>query len=127
MNPNPEHLATVDRLKSLACIHCGCGTGPRDHVPSKVILDEPYPPDLPVVDTYEACNQGLLLNKQNLVCFLECVIHGATDPDALGRARAARMLRELPDLRSRIQLFKRETLWGELLWNPEVDRVKKLF
>ena len=38
------------------CVYCGNAAGTRDHVPPKVLLDEPYPPDLPPVPACDECN-----------------------------------------------------------------------
>jgi hypothetical protein len=40
----------------VGCVYCGRVTETRDHVPSRVLLDEPYPDNLPVVPSREACN-----------------------------------------------------------------------
>ena len=42
--------------------YCGAYPDTRDHVPSKVLLDEPYPPDLPVIGACQRCNTSYSLD-----------------------------------------------------------------
>ena len=113
------------------CIHCGStAKGSRDHVPSKVFLDRPYPENLPVVDICGRCNQGFSLDEQYLSCFLECVVCGSTDPERLERAKIRRTLSQQVELRSRIERSKRDsdTLDGDklIVWQPEQERVRNV-
>jgi len=41
------------------CVHCGGADESRDHVPSKVFLDEPFPENLPVSPSCLKCNNSL--------------------------------------------------------------------
>lgn len=72
---DPRHLF-IDERHTGMCVYCGSPPDTRDHVPSKVLLDEPYPPELPVVGACEKCSSSFSLDEQYLACFLDCVIHG---------------------------------------------------
>ena len=122
---DPRHLFMDERLFG-KCVYCGSQPDTRDHVPSKVLLDEPYPPQLPVVGACESCNAGFSLDEQYLSCFLECVICGTVEPSALQRANVRRILSENPGLRHRIEASQRRDQAGNLLWQPEIDRVRKM-
>jgi len=37
------------------CVHCGGPDETRDHVPAKVLLDEPYPENLPDRCCWSVC------------------------------------------------------------------------
>jgi hypothetical protein len=80
------------RLRANACIYRGAQPGSKDHVPSRVFLDEPYPPGLPTVAACENCNAGFSLDEQYLACFLECVLCGSIDPAQLKRPKVKRVL-----------------------------------
>jgi len=54
------------------CIHCGGVDETRDHVPSRILLDEPYPTNLPVVAACQRCNLGCSLDEEYVACLLEC-------------------------------------------------------
>jgi hypothetical protein len=108
------------------CVYCGAQPDTRDHVPSKVLLDEPFPPQLPVVDACASCNAGFSLDEQYLSCFLECVICGTADPSGLQRPNVMRSLNENPALKARIAASRRRNEAGNLVWQSETDRVREV-
>ena len=52
------------------CIHYGSGLKPddsnRDHVPTRGLLNPPYPENLPVVEVCRQCNAGVARNVARL-------------------------------------------------------------
>ena len=74
-----------DRNKGF-CVHCGGPSETIDHVPSKVLLDEPYPENLMAASACRKCNNGLSLDEEYLACLLECVIAGDAAPENRKRA-----------------------------------------
>lgn len=97
----PGKLFVDDRLMG-RCVYCGTTPDTRDHCPSKVLLDEPYPDNLPVVEACLACNQSFSLDEQYVACFLECVMCGSTDPAALNRRNIQRILTKTTSLAAEI-------------------------
>lgn len=122
---DPRHLFMDSRLTGM-CVYCGDRPATRDHVPSKVLLDEPYPAELPVVGACTECNSSFSLDEQYLACFVECVICGAVEPEDVKRDKVARILTENPALQKRIQAAADTDLWDNLIWTPEMDRVRKV-
>ena len=124
----------VDERQKSWCIHCGgwiteLDTN-RDHVPSKSLLREPYPANLPVVEVCTACNEGFSLDEEYLVVFLNCVLAGSTDPLQQRNSRVERILKNNSKLRARIDGSRKEyrTLGGETrsVWTPEQERVNRV-
>jgi len=122
---DPRHLFMDERLTGI-CVYCGAQPDTRDHVPSKVLLDEPYPPQLPVVGACECCNASFSLDEQYLACFIECVICGCTDSVGLQRPNVKRMLDGNPALQQRIEGSRRKDEAGNLLWEPEGNRIRNV-
>lgn len=89
-----------DRNKGF-CVHCGGPSETIDHVPSKVLLDEPYPENLMAAPACRKCNNGLSLDEEYLACLLECVIAGDIAPEKLHRAKIGRILRANSSLLTR--------------------------
>jgi len=60
-----EHLDSYadDRLV-LGCTYCHRDTDTREHVPSRILLDEPYLDNLPVLPACAKCNQGFSLDEE---------------------------------------------------------------
>ena len=107
-------------------MYCGAEPSTRDHCPSKVLLDEPFPPNLPVVLACAECNQSFSLDEQYLACFIECVICGTADPSDVKRANVSRILRAMPQLASRILAALSLSEDGQKTWQPDMDRVRNV-
>ncbi len=114
-----------DAREIAACVHCGGSTETRDHVPSKVFLDEPYPLDLPTVCACEECNREFSLDEEYLACLIECVVAGSVSPDALGRTKIKKILKAKPALMERLRAARREA-GGATLFGVETERVAKV-
>lgn len=102
----------------------------RDHVPTKALLNSPYPENLSTVTTCERCNAGYSLDEEYLSAFLSAVISGSTTPDPERFPVAARILQRSPRLRDRIDRSRRVQghLWEEpeVTWIPEMPRVEQV-
>ena len=75
----------------------------RDHVPSKVLLDEPYPANLPVVPACRACNESFSRDEEYLACLLECVLAGSTHVENFQRPKIRKILARRPALAAVIE------------------------
>lgn len=101
----------MDQFRNLAddrlingCIYCDSMIGnTRDHIPSRSLLDQPYPDNLPVIGCCQACNQGFSKDEEYVVCLIEVTLAGSTDPDKITRPSVARALRNSPALRARLE------------------------
>jgi hypothetical protein len=88
-----------DERLVVSCVYCGNGPiETRDHVPSRILLDDPFPENLPIVPACSACNQDFSLDEEYLACLVECIVCGSTDPRALRRPKVARRLAKQPKL-----------------------------
>ena len=122
---DPRHLFVDERLLG-SCAYCGALPDTRDHVPSKILLDNPLPSNLPVVEACLACNASFSLDEEYLACFLECVLHGSTTPKAVTRHKIKTTLARKRQLAERIQSSCRKGKDGTLVWKPEEDRVRNI-
>jgi len=121
----PGKLFVDDRLTGI-CVYCGTRPDTRDHCPSKVLLDEPYPANLPVVQACLACNQSFSLDEQYVACFVECVVCGSTNPKALHRKNIQRILSKTPGLAAEIQSTMTIDEKGDKIWRPDMARVRNV-
>ena len=62
---DPRKLFVDERMTGM-CVYCGGQPDTRDHVPSRVLLDDPLPDNLPVVDACRACNESFSRTKSTL-------------------------------------------------------------
>lgn len=123
----------VDQLRDFSderlrggCVFCDAKVeDTRDHVPSRVLLDRPYPENLPVVPACEPCNNGFSLDEQYLACLIDCVVVGSTDPERVQREQVRKILAENPKLRERLEGARLED-GGSTSFVPEGDRVRNV-
>ena len=91
-----------DTRQAEACAYCGKTTQTRDHVPSRILLDEPFPENLPIVPACLPCNNKASSDEEYLACLVECVICGTTDPARVGREKIRRALTKQRALQARL-------------------------
>lgn len=123
---NPGHLFVDKRLTSFMCAYCGAHPDTRDHVPSKVLLDKPYPIELPVIDACHRCNSSFSLDEEYLACFVDCVVCGSTKASDAHRPNIKQILEDKSALQSRIEGTRKRDKAGSSLWEPESDRVRNV-
>lgn len=122
---DPKKLLIDERL-SAYCVYCGGIPTTNDHAPSKVLLDEPFPDNLPGVGACGKCNTGFSLDEEYLACLIECVICGSADFTSVHREKVQRILTERPAIAARIAASRREGEGGKILWEPEATRVQNV-
>lgn len=118
------HNYADDRLLN-GCIYCGGIADTRDHVPSRCLLEPPYPENLPVVDACTPCNRGFSQDEEYLACLIESVLSGSTDPSQIKRPSIARTFRRSIALRARIENARSEKD-GQIQFAAETDRVSRV-
>jgi hypothetical protein len=114
-----------ERLKGL-CAYCGAAADSRDHVPSRILLDEPYPDNLPIAESCTKCNQGFSVAEEYFACLLECVIQGTITPNESFREKILATLLARPTIGARIEKGKQIGADGSLVWMPETDPVREV-
>lgn len=122
---DPKKLFVDDRFKGV-CAYCGGAADSRDHVPSRVLLDDPYPNNLPVAESCVQCNQGFSLSEEYLACFIECVIRGTATTNNDFRPKVMETLTARPSIGQRIEHSKRLDENNQTFWVPETERVKEV-
>jgi hypothetical protein len=122
---DPRKLYVDERMTG-RCVFCGAGPGTRDHCPSRVLLDEPLPANLPVVESCESCNGSFSANELYLACLIECVVCGSAVPNKVSRSKIRRLLTENPALASSLQSSIETDKSGGLTWMVDVERVRNV-
>ena len=112
------------RLKG-GCVFCGGPEETRDHVPSRALLDSPFPDNLPVVPACWSCNNGFSRDEEYLVCLVEAAVVGSADPSKIRRERVAKILRRSPKLRAAID-EGRTTGCGVIQFTADTERVRNV-
>lgn len=111
---DPRHLFVDERLTGM-CVYCGREPTTSDHVPSIVLLDGPYPANLPVVDACYDCNQSFSIHEHYVACLIECALTGAIDPAGVELDKVRQILEKNPRLRTRLYKSRRKDERGNLI------------
>jgi hypothetical protein len=112
-----------DSRKMGYCVHCGGPDQSRDHVPSKVLLDEPYPENMLVSPSCLSCNQGFSLDEEYLACLIECVLIGDVDPAKIERKRIAEILTRNSRLAEMLKKSRVVKENGIVEWQVDTKRI----
>lgn len=107
------------------CVFCGGRMETRDHAPSRVFLDEPYPENLPVLACCRSCNNSFSLDEEYLACLIECAKAGSVEQACARRPKVARILERKAPLALRLTAARQESQGG-VLWKPEDERVRNV-
>jgi hypothetical protein len=113
-----------DRNKGF-CVHCGGANETKDHIPSRVLLDEPLPANVAVSPACFNCNNGLSIDEEYLACLLECVVSGDVDAEKVERPKIAHILRTNAPLAKRLRNARR-VIGEQVMWDFEHDRIQKV-
>jgi hypothetical protein len=116
----------LDSRLDRGCAYCGGHPDTKDHVPSKVLLDDPLPINTPIVRACFKCNNGFSLDEEYLACLLECVIAGSVDPIDLKREKIKRSLQNNPKLNSELNSSCRVDPKGQRYWFPNEAKVRNI-
>jgi len=115
-----------DERELCFCAYCGGVPETRDHVPSRVLLDEPYPENLPVVPACKSCNSGFSADEEYVACLIESVLTGHANSSAVQRPKIQRILSDKPALLARLRSARVVNQNGTSFQIEEV-RLKQLF
>lgn len=85
------------------CVYCGSYPKTKDHVPSKILLDKPYPENLPAVSSCLKCNNSFSKDEEYFACALECASCGSVIIEDLGREKIKKTLTYNKKLYERIR------------------------
>ncbi len=121
----------MDRVESFAddrlvayCVHCAGRTETRDHCPSRILLDEPHPDNLPFLPSCAPCNRGFSLDEEYFACLVECARTGSVE--VVQRPKIRRALEHSPALAARLMRARIVGDDGSISFAIEQDRVKNV-
>lgn len=111
-----------DKRQTSWCAFCGGLTENKDHCPSLVFLDKPYPDNLQKVLSCLDCNESFSKDEEYMACLLEAVIAGSADPEKIGRKKIQRSLQNQSLLKKRISSSMIVQDDGSVFFRPDEKR-----
>lgn len=88
-----------DKSTNNGCVYCGKPAETREHVPSKVFLDDPYPENLATIPACFECNNGFSADEKYVACFLD-VLKEAVYQNYTLRIATAQRIEKSPKLKA---------------------------
>lgn len=109
------------------CLYCGENAETKDHIPSKNLLEHPYPNNLLTIPACDKCNKSFSLDEEYFLNVLVEVCDNQTLFSKKQRGGSVYKARERSKgLKKRIEnsLVKRED--GKIYFQSEDDRIKRV-
>jgi hypothetical protein len=114
--------------RASTCIYCGSPSDSTDHVPPRLRLERPYPPNLLTVPSCTRCNQGWSKDEQYLLVLLSRIGTSQLLTDKIaGGGVVDRTLKRAPLLERRLNDALQLDEKGRIVMAPELDRIHKVF
>jgi hypothetical protein len=111
------------------CLYCGAiSPDTREHVPSKIFLEKPFPDNLPVVAACLPCNNSYSIDEEYVACIIACMLSGTTEPNNIKISRIRDILHKKPALRSLIEqsMFSTPNYQDEIPFSMDQRRFKSV-
>lgn len=108
------------------CLYCGEDVESKEHAPSRMFLDKPYPENLPTVGTCKDCNVGFSLDESYVACLIEASLAGTADPAAMRRPKVAAHLQYSRQLQARLQDIIDRAMPGQAVYLGECERIERV-
>jgi hypothetical protein len=115
----------IDKRHASFCPYCGAPPRTTDHVPPKILLDDPLPDNLPVVRACEDCNNEHSADEAYLAGMVESILCGSADVNIITRPKVRRMFLQQPALRARIA-DARKVQDLAVYWQIEYERIHRV-
>lgn len=115
-----------DQRQIAHCVYCSKGIETREHAPPKVLLDEPYPGNLPVIQACKICNQGYSLDEEYFACLIECARVGSVDLKVIERDKIRAILSRKKALLNKLEKAVTKTPEGQKAFLIELERFRKV-
>lgn len=115
-----------DKRQTDYCIYCGKGIETKEHAPPKVLLDKPYPENLPTVQACTTCNQGYSLDEEYFACLIECARVGSVDLKIIKRDKIRSILSRKTSLLDKLEKAITKMPSGQKAFSIEPERFKKI-
>lgn len=117
----------VSKPAMISCVYCGVVATTRDHTPPKVLLEEPFPPNLRTVPACQSCNAGWSLDEQYMAVVLAQVGH---HPHLMEKVEPGgsidRTLAASPGLDETVTNALKVAEDGRVWFQPDISRITRV-
>lgn len=105
------------------CIYCAENANSREHLPSKIFLDEPFPDELSIVPSCKSCNNSFSKDEIYLACLIDFIKLKIYEYDEFPREKIRKAFSKRP---SALEKFEKSLLSDQdenVFLNLDTDKV----
>jgi len=103
-----------DKKGDFKCVYCGEKADSREHIPSKVFLNEPFTTNLAILPSCKKCNNSYSENEQYLACLIDYVQYKMDNLKAVKRSKIQRTFDSRANIESEFENSTKYTLTGNV-------------
>jgi len=119
-------LLKYNKTGEFRCVYCHEKAETREHIPSKIYLDAPYPDNVAVLPACYECNNSYSSAEQYLGCLIDYVEYKLNKSESVRRDKIKKAFNSRPNLKKE---FEKSTVYkdnGQIDYIEfDVDKVKK--
>ncbi|WP_373035376.1 hypothetical protein [Sulfurimonas sp.] len=120
-------LLKYDKKGQFKCVYCYEKADSREHLPSKVFLDEPYPTNLAILPSCTICNNSYSEDEQYLACLIDYVQYKLHNLETLKRSKIQRAFNARPNIKNEFENSTKYANNGNIDYiQYDDDRIKNI-
>ena len=96
------------------CIYCYKQADSREHIPSKIFLNEPYATNLAILPSCTNCNNSYSENEQYLACLIDYVQYKLSNLETVKRSKIQKTFEARPHIKNEFENSTKYTDDGNL-------------
>lgn len=96
-------LLKYDKKGQFKCIYCYEKADSREHIPSKVFLNEPFETNLAILPSCKSCNNSYSENEQYLACLIDYVQCKMSNLKAVKRSKIQKAFNVRPHIKNQLE------------------------
>lgn len=107
-------LLKYDKNGNFKCVYCYEKADSREHLPSKIFLNEPYETELAILPSCTSCNNSYSENEQYLACLIDYVQYKLHNYEIVKRNKIQRAFNARPHIKKEFENLTKYTDDGNL-------------
>jgi len=107
-------LLKYNKKNQFKCIYCYEEADSREHIPSKIFLNEPYESNLAILPSCIKCNNAFSENEQYLACLIDYVQYKLSKLKTVKRKKIEKTFKTRPHIKNEFEKSTKYTNDGNL-------------
>ena len=96
-------LLKYNKKGQFKCIYCYEDANSREHIPSKIFLNEPYETNLAILPSCISCNNSYSEDEQYLACLIDYVQYKLHNLETVKRSKIQKTFETRPHIKNEFE------------------------